>query len=192
MKKFIIFGTIIIGLSFYFFLGLVIFPQEFLTHEIIKPKPIQYVTFSNEEITLGESFEIEIEVENKNDFADILITSIAFPNLQEIDDTVKISSYDFTQSPRNIALGNKINSKYTSGGQITAKYPSIEAYSRNVKENSTFHMAVIVTPKNSGSFETFIKTIAIPHTTEFSHYPYDGILDYQSEYVSVYTVNVNP
>lgn len=192
MKKFIIFGTISVGLFFYFFLGLVIFPQEFLTHEIIEPQPIQYVTFSNDEITLGESFEIEIEVKNKNDFADILITSIAFPNLQEIDDTVKISSYDFTQSPRNIVPGNKINSKYASGGQITAIYPSIEAYSRNVKENSTYHMSVIITPQNLGPFETFIKTIAIPHTTELSHYPYDGILDSQSEYVSVFTVNVNP
>ena len=192
MKKFLILGAIIAGLFVYFFTTLVIFPQEYLSHKVIEPQPIQNVTLSVNNISLGESFKISIETENKNDVADILITSVAFPGLQEIGDSVKIFSYDYTQSPRYIVPGNKINSEYTSGGTITAQYPSIEAYSRNVAADTAYQMTLGVTPQNTGTFEMYIKTIAIPHTTALSHYPYQGLLDSQSEYVSVFTVNVNP
>ena len=192
MQKFLISGAIIAGLFVYFFMTLVIFPQEYLSHSVIEPQPTQTVTLSADEISLGESFAIEIEIENKNDVADILITSTAFPGLDEIGDIVKISSYDYTQSPRYISSGDKINSEYTSGGEVTAQYPSIEAYSRNVPANTAYHMSITITPQSSGTFETFIKTIAIPHTTELSHYPYDGKLDPQMEYVSIYSVDVKP
>lgn len=192
MKKFVILGAISVGLVVYFFMGLVIFPQEYLSHDVIEPQPIHTVTISENEISLGKSFEIEIEVENKNDFADILITSVSFPGLLDSRDTVKIITYDFTQSPRHIVPGDKINSDYTLGGEVTATYPSIEAYSRNVPVNDSYKMTLSITPQKIGPFETFIKTIAIPHTTEISHYPYEGLLDTQSEYVSVFSVNVNP
>ena len=192
MKKFLISGVMITVLFVYFFTTLVIFPQEYLSHNVIEPQPTQNVTLSVDDISLGESFQISIETENKNDVADILITSVAFPRLQEIGDTVNIFSYDYTQSPRYIVPGNKINSKYTSGGTITAQYPSIEVYSRNVAANTAYHMALDITPQNAGTFEMYIKTIAIPHTTALSHYPHEGLLDFQSEYVSVFTVNVNP
>ena len=192
MKKFLISGVMITVLFVYFFTTLVIFPQEHLSHKVIEPQPIQNVTLSVNNISLGESFKISIETENKNDVADILITSVAFPGLQEIGDSVKIFSYDYTQSPRYIVPGNKINSEYTSGGTITAQYPSIEAYSRNVAADTAYQMTLGVTPQNTGTFEMYIKTIAIPHTTALSHYPYQGLLDSQSEYVSVFTVNVNP
>lgn len=192
MKKFLISGAITAVLFVYFFTTLVIFPQEYLSHKVIEPQPIQNITLSADDISLGESFQISIEIENKNDVADILITSIAFPGLQEIGNSVKIFSYDYTQSPKYIVPGNKINSKYTSGGTITAQHPSIEAYSRNVAANTVYHMDLDITPQNAGTFEMYIKTIAIPHTTALSHYPHEGLLDYQSEYVSVFTVNVNP
>src|SRR3972149_10188339 len=138
MKKFLISGVMITVLFVYFFTTLVIFPQEYLSHKVIEPQPIQNVTLSVNNISLGESFKISIETENKNDVADILITSVAFPGLQEIGDSVKIFSYDYTQSPRYIVPGNKINSEYTSGGTITAQYPSIEAYSRNVEPEGPY------------------------------------------------------
>ena len=121
-----------------------------------------------------------------------MITSVAFPELQEIEEIVKIIAYDYTQSPRYIKLGDKINSGYTEGGQITAKYPSIEAYSRNVPENTSYQMTISVTPQNAGIFNTHIKTIAIPHTDDLSHYPNEGTLDYQGEFVTVFSVRVNP
>ena len=144
------------------------------------------------EITLGVSFIIEIEIENKHDISDILVTSVAFPGLQEIGDEVEIIGYDYTQSPRYIDLGDKLNSEYTYGEPIDAAYPSIEAYSRNVPEDTSYQMTLRVTPQNVGIFETYIKTIAIPHTTEISHYPYEGFLDHQGEYVSVFAVTVKP
>ena len=192
MIKYIISGAIIAALFVYFFMGLVIFPQEYLSHKVIEPQPIHTVILSDDQISLGESFKLEIQIENKNDVSDILITSVAFPGLQEIGDQVKIIGYDYTQSPRYIEVGEKINSDYTSGETIVAGYPSIEAYSRNVAADTSYGMIVRVTPQSAGTFETYVKSIAIPHTTELSHYPYEGFLDPQNEYVSVYSVIVKP
>ena len=176
----------------YFMMTVVILPDEYLSHEIVEPQPIQSATLSANEISLGESFEIQIQIENKNDVADILITSVAFPEIQEIGKMLEIVSYDYTQALLYIELGDKINSGYTKGGQITAQHPSIEAYSRNVPANTIYQMSVLITPQNTGIFEIHIKTIAIPHTSDLSHYPYDGVLDYQDEFVTVYSVTVNP
>ena len=188
MKKYLISGAIIGGLCVYFFMTLVVLPQEYLSHKIIEPQPIQSVTLSNDEITLGEYFTIEIEIENKNDISDILLTSIGFPGLQEIGDEVEIIGYDYTQTPIYIDLGDKLNSGYTYGEQITASYPSIEAHSRNVPEDASYQMTLRVVPQNAGIFETYIKTIVIPHTTDLAHYPHEGFLDPQDEYVSVFVV----
>lgn len=192
MNKVVILGGIIIALFAYFLMTLVIYPQEFLSQNVINPQPIHTVKLSDDKITLGKSFEIEIYVENRNDVADILITSVAFPKLQKIGNETKIISYDFTQSPAYIKIGDKINSGYTGGGQIISKYPSIEAYSRNVAPNSSYHMTLGITPHMAGSFEMYVKTIAIPHTTELSHYPHEGLLDFQEELVEAYHVMVNP
>lgn len=192
MKKYLISGAIIGGLCVYFFMTLVVLPQEYLSHKVIEPQPTQTVTLLNDEITLGVSFIIEIEIKNKHDISDILITSVAFPGLQEIGDEVEIIEYDYTQSPIYIDLGDKLISEYTYGEPINAVYPSIEAYSRNVPEDTSYQMKLRITPQNVGIFETYIKTISIPHTTELSHYPYDGFLDPQGEYVSVFAVTVKP
>ncbi len=171
---------------------LVIFPQEYLSQSVVEPQPIQEITIDSNEIVLGESFQIKIQTINKNDIADILITSVGFPNLQEIGDEIEIISYDYTQSPRYIKPGEKLNSDYTSGGPVLSEYPSIEAYSRNVVPGTSYHLVLGITPTNGGIFEIYVKTIAIPHTTDLSHYPQEGFKDPQGENVSVYTVNVNP
>ena len=192
MKKILISGGLVTALVVYFIMTLVIFPQEFLAQNTVEPQPTQEITIDFDEISLGESFQIKIQIINKNDISDILITSVGFPNLQEIGDEIEIISYDYTQSPRNIKSGEKLNSEYTSGGHILAEYPSIEAYSRNVVQDTSYHMVLGITPTNGGIFEIYVKTIAIPHTTDNSHYPQVGFVDPQGEYVSVYTVNVNP
>jgi len=192
VKKVIILSGIIIALFVYFFMTLVIFPPEYLSHQVINPQPIHTVKLSGDKIILGKSFVIEIDAENKNDVADILITSVAFPRLQKIGNETKIISYNFTQSPTYIKIGDKINSGYTSGGLIISKYPSIEAYSRNVPPNSSYQMTLEITPPVAGSFDMYVKTIAIPHTTELSHYPREGFLDPQGEFVKVYHVMINP
>lgn len=192
MKKAITIGGIIIALFAYFFMTLVIFPQEYLSHQVVNPQPTHTVKLSDDKITLGKSFVIEIDVENKNDVADILINSVAFPRMQKIGNETKIISYDFTQSPAYIKIGDKINSGYTRGGPIISKYPSIESYSRNVPPNSYYHIELSIAPTNTGPFDVYVKTIAIPHSSELSHYPHDGFVDPQAEIVDVYTVMVNP
>lgn len=192
LKKIIISVGMVVALAVYFLMILVIFPQEYLSQSIIEPQPTQEIRIDFDEISLGESFQIKVQIINKNDISDILITSVGFPKLQEIEDEIEIISYDYTQSPRYIRSGEKLNSEYTSGGFILAEYPSIEAYSRNVAPDTSYHMVLGITPTNGGIFEIYVKTIAIPHATELSHYPQDGFKDPQGEYVSVYTVNVNP
>ena len=163
-----------------------------MTEQLI-PEPIFESILSKTDIVLGDSFRLDIVSKNTGDYADIHIVSIAFPDLITIDDTVKIATYDFTLSPSYISVGEKIGSKYSGGVETTiAQYPSIEAMSRPLNPDIETHFDIVVTPKNSGIFNIYVKSIGIPHTSDLSHYPYSGILDHQNEHVLVYSVNVNP
>ena len=193
MKKFLIYFIALIILSSYFILTVLILPSEFLTTEQFIPQPIFEATLSESTITLGESFRLEIISKNTGDYADIHIVSIGFPTLSEIDDIVKIATYDFSLSPSYISVGDEIGSNYSGGVETTlAQYPSIEAMSRPLKSNIETHFDVVITPKTSGIFNVYLKSIGIPHTSDVSHYPYSGILDHQNEHVLVYSVTVNP
>ena len=148
---------------------------------------------SDKNITLGESFKLDIVTKNSGEYGDIHILSTAFPDLMEIGSTVKISTYDFTQPPNNIMPGEKIIAKYSGGLEhINAKYPSIEAMSRPVHSGSTYNLSQIITPESAGNFSVYVKAVNIPHTSSLSHYPQTGVLDHQEEYVEVYSVRVNP
>ena len=191
MKIYVITGAVAAVLFVYFFMTLVILPEEYRSHKIVEPQPIHYTSVSESEITLGDSFKIEIEMQNQNDFADIVLTSVGFPNLEDLD-SVEVIGYDFTQSPKEIDIGYEVGSDYTYGEVIPAVYPSIEADSRNIPADSQFRMVLLVTPPEAGIFEVYVKTVAIPHTTELSHYPYDGKIDPQGEFVDVFSVIVSP
>ena len=191
MRIYLIAGALAAVLFVYFFMTLVILPEEYRSHKVVEPQPIHSVTISEDEISLGESFKIEIEMKNQNDFADIVLTSVGFPSLDN-HDSVQVIGYDFTQSPKEIDIGYEIGSDYTYGEVMPAVYPSIEADSRNIPADSQFRMAVLVSPPESGLFEVYVKTVAIPHTTELSHYPYDGQIDPQGEFVDVFSVKVRP
>ncbi len=78
----------IIALAIYFIMTLVIFPQEYLSQSVVEPQPIQKITIDSNEIVLGESFQIKVQIINQNDISDILITSVGFPNLQEIGNEI--------------------------------------------------------------------------------------------------------
>ena len=106
---------------------------------------------------------------------------------------VEIVTYDFTQSSSRVDIGEKIIAEYSGGlDHVFAKYPSIEATSRPVQPNSTYHLEQVITPEKSGKFSIYVKSVNIPHTSNLSHYPQTGVLDHQKEYVQVYSVNVNP
>jgi len=163
-----------------------------MTEQLV-PEPIFESVLSDSEITLGDSFRLDIVSVNTGDYADIHIVSVAFPDLIEIDDVVKIATYDFTLSPSYIYVDEEIGSKYSGGVETTfAQYPSIEAMSRPLKPDMPTHFDLIVTPQELGIFNIYVKSIGIPHTSSTSHYPYSGMLDHQNEYVQVYSVTVNP
>ncbi|MBM2852377.1 MAG: hypothetical protein HW420_924 [Candidatus Nitrosotenuis sp.] len=123
--------------------------------------------------------------------ADIQIMSIAFPTIYQIGDKAKIISYNFTQSPRYIKTGDEIGYDYSGGTKsIQAQYPSIEAYSRPVNPGAHYSIALKITPDTVGNFTIFAKTVAIPHTSNNSHFPYSGIKDHQNEYVESFSVIV--
>lgn len=171
---------------------LVILPEEYRSHKVIAPQPIHSVDISADEITLGESFTVEVNMNNRNDFADILLTSVGFPRLLELGDSVDVIGYDYTQSPKFIDVGSEVDSDYIYGNTVPALYPSIEADSRNVKSDASFRMVVLVTPQKAGEFEVYVKTMAIPHTNDLGHYPHSGLIDPQGEFVDVYVVTVKP
>ena len=170
-----------------------ILPSEFLMTEQLVPEPTFQAVLSDSEITLGDTFRLDIISVNNGDYADIHIVSVSFPDLIQINDVVKIATYDFTLSPSYIHVDEEIGSNYSGGVETTfAQYPSIEAMSRPLKSGVPTHFDLVVTPQESGLFHIYVKSIGIPHTSTTSHYPYSGTLDHQNEYVEVYSVNVNP
>ena len=184
---------VVIALSIYFTMTLFILPEKFLEKEQFVPSPYFEVHLSKSEIKLGDSFRMQIISENRGDYGDIHIVSSAFPNIQSTKGIVKIVSYDLTHTPILIEIGDELGASYSGGLQkIPAQYPSIEAMNRPVPKDSKYNIEYVITPKNTGDFLIYVKAIDIPHTSERSHYPRDGTLDHQNEYVREFVVKVNP
>ena len=193
MNKILIYLSCFTILCLYFVLTIFVFPSEFLLTEQLVPQPVFESVLSETTIVVGDSFRLSTISENTGDYADIHIVSISFPDLTEIDDVVKIATYDFTLSPSYISVGEEIGSNYSGGVETTfAQSPSIEAMSRPLQPNVETHLDIVVTPKKSGIFNVYVKSIGIPHTSNLSHYPHSGTLDHQNEHVLVYSVTVNP
>ena len=193
MKKFILISIVFTSLALYFSLTVFILPEKYLSKEQFIPIPYFEAELSDSEILLGESFRLNIISENKGDYGDVHIVSMAFPNLQTIENVVEIVSYDFTHSPKFIVPDDEIGAGYSGGIKtIHAQYPSIEAMSRPIPPDSKYHVDLVITPQDIGPFLIYLKSIDIPHTSSISHFPKMGQLDHQEEYVLVYTVNVNP
>ena len=193
VKKLLIYFSAFLILSLYFILTVFILPSEFLMTEQLVPEPSFTAILSETNIALGDSFNLDIVSVNNGDYADIHIVSVAFPDLSRIDDVAKITTYDFTLSPSYIYVDEEIGSNYSGGVETTfAQYPSIEAMSRPLKSDVQTHFDLLITPQELGVFNIYVKSIGIPHTSDLSHYPYSGFLDHQNEYVSVYSVSVNP
>ncbi len=182
------------SLAAYFFLSLNFFPMFYTSHITFSiPRPfISNVTISESEIHKGKQFEISIIGTNEGDDADIEIISISFPNLTSVrDDTVKIIADNFIQKPLRIAQGDSIGSNYRGLSKSTvARYPSVEFYSRPWKTSVNYHAQLQIRPPSIGMFVMFLKAVALPHTSDSSHYPQTGFKDEQQEFVESYQVKV--
>jgi hypothetical protein len=193
VKKLLVAILVVFSLTAYFGLTVFILPEQYMSHEKLISQPHFDAKISDREISLGESFRLDIVTENRGEYGDIHILSTAFPDLAEAGNVVNIVTYDFTQPPTNIVPGDRVIAKYSGGLEhMVAKYPSIEAMSRPIHPGSTYHLSQTITPEKQGIFSIYVKSVNIPHTSDLSHYPQTGILDHQKEYVQVYSVNVNP
>ena len=186
-------GIVAISLGVYFAMTVFILPEKFLEKEQFAPSPYLEAELSHTEINLGESFRLSTVSENVGDYGDIHIVSASFPTLTKTDGIVRIVSYDFSNSPIYIEPGEEIGANYSGGLEsVIAKYPSIEAMNRPVEPETKYRMDLQITPNKPGPFLVYLKSIDIPHTNSQSHFPSDGQVDHQGEFVLVYTVNVNP
>lgn len=187
----IIIASVLIGV--YLVLSLVVFPQIYLSKEILDPQAYFDVKISNDSIPLGESFNVNIFSKNIGDYGDIHILSIGFPSLDKITDEVKVINSDFNHQYNLIEKNTLVGSNYTASDQkVESQYALIEIMNRPSAPNGSYDFQLSVTPKNTGLYEIYVKTIEIPHTSNLAHFPHQGMLDPQGEYVEVYSVMVNP
>jgi hypothetical protein len=192
LKAIILTSAVAVALVAYFSLSLYVFPQSYQSIEPRRPQAIVTdVNLSAPTITLGQAFIISVTgTNNGEDAADMQIISVGFPNLTSIDN-IKILKHNFTQTPMLITPGKLLSSQYSSTGEsVLAQYASIEAFSRPWEAGKTYSADIEAIPKTEGKFMVFIKSVALPHTWEQAHYPQDGILDQQKEFVGTYSVQV--
>lgn len=193
MNKILPISIIAVLLASYFVLSLTVFPTLYLSKELTHPQPFFEVNLSRDSINLGDSVELSVFSENIGDYGDIHILSVGFPSLQKIDDQVKILHSDFNHQYRTIETETMLGAKYSAGAEkLPSKYASIEIMNRPSPSKGHYTIDFSLTPKEVGPFEIYVKAIEIPHSSDLSHFPHQGILDPQGEYVSVYTIMVNP
>ena len=81
-----------------------------------------------------------------------------------------------------------MGSRYSGGSETTtAKYPSVEFLSRPWKGNTSHHAQIEVSSATSDKFIIFVKAISLPHFSNLSQYPQDGLKDYQEEFVEIHS-----
>jgi hypothetical protein len=176
----------------YFALVMVVFPDTYQDTQIGVPQPSLEATLSASQITLGESFEMRLVATNLGEEADMQTVTVEFPQNKNLDN-IKITSYDFLQSPRLYLKDTEIGSDYSGGATLTqSQYPFIEAYNRPAKPDRTYAMTLQITPTEAGPYTIYTKTVAMPHVSETSHYPTQGILDHQNEFVKEHVIQVIP
>jgi hypothetical protein len=178
--------------SVYFFLSFYIFPHLYISLPRLKPMPeIHDVNLSSPVVGIGQRFTLTLTDINIGDSADFQTISASFPNLTTTYGFVKIIHSDFIQKPILIKKDEMVGSSYQgTGNLISAKYPSIEAFSRPWHSQVTHHIEFEITPISIGRFVILLKSVAFPHLNQFAHFPLNGLRDYQNEFVKAYSILV--
>ncbi|HKY10538.1 MAG TPA: hypothetical protein VJL79_01365 [Nitrososphaera sp.] len=192
LKAIILTVAVAVALLVYFSLSLYVFPQLYQSIEARRPQAIVTdVSLSAPDIALGQALTISVTGKNNGEDADMQIVSVGFPNLTTTDN-IKILKHNFDQTPMLIAPPGELSSSGYSDtdSSVLAQYTSIEVFSRPWEAGKTYSADIEVIPKTEGRFVVFIKSVALPHTWEQAHYPQDGTLDQQKEFVETYSVEV--
>ena len=191
-KAIILTVAVAVALLVYFSLSLYVFPQLYQSIEARRPQAIVTdVSLSAPDIALGQALTISVTGKNNGEDADMQIVSVGFPNLTTTDN-IKILKHNFDQTPMLIAPPGELSSSGYSDtdSSVLAQYTSIEVFSRPWEAGKTYSADIEVIPKTEGRFVVFIKSVALPHTWEQAHYPQNGTLDQQKEFVETYSVEV--
>ncbi len=191
LKAIILTAAVAVALMAYLSLSLYVFPQLYQSIEARRPQAIVTdVSLSAPDIALGQTLTISVTGTNNGEDADMQIVSVGFPNLTTTDN-INIRKHDFNQTPILIAPGELLSSEYSdTDSSVLAQYASIEAFSRPWEAGKTYTADIEVAPKTEGRFVVFVKSVALPHTWDQAHYPQDGTLDQQKEFVEIYSVQV--
>ncbi len=192
MKAWAVAGAALAAAAVYFVFAIFVLPQPYsLTLAPPRPAPvITSVGLSDETITLGNNFSIRVSAVNRGDSADLQLVSVAFPNATRAD-IITVNSHNFKQSPDFIRPGiDDLAVGYTGIQSMIARYPAVEAISRPWEPGEAFNIDLSVKPESEGRFVVFVKAVGLPHNGDQAHYPADGILDQQDEYVDVYEIMV--
>jgi hypothetical protein len=205
MSTIILIVIISVLIAVFFTFSLYFFPHQYLsTRQVSQALPkIINVNINTSSLSdmgnlhLGESVVVSITIANLGDTADFQIASVSFPNITDkIPDNIAnriviILHHNFTQSPVFIQAGDEIGSEYAGLTKRTiARYPSIEFYNSPWATNTFYEAQLQVKPVSEGDFVVFVKVVALPHTTDLSHYPTIGIIDQQQEFVNLYHITV--
>lgn len=178
------------ALVLYFSLTLYIFPQSYQSIEPRRPGAVVTdVSLPESEIPLGQAFVVSLDAINRGEEADIQIVSIGFPNLTATSN-IEILDHNFAQMPIFITPGDEVGTGYTGAQPVAAQYPSVEAFSRPWAGGSAHSIDLQVRPDAEGRFAIFVKSVAIPHSWDGAHWPQEGMVDYQKEFVAAYYVQV--
>lgn len=177
-------------LLLYFSFTLYVFPQSYQM-QVRRPEAgVTGVSLSESEVMLGEPFIISVAGINSGDDADMQIVSVGFPNLTRTDN-IEIINHNFDQTPDLIQAGDDIGSAY--GGtavMVKAQYASVEAFSRPWEGGNSYSINLQVEPETEGRFVIFVKSVAFPHSWDGAHWPAEGTVDHQQEFVEAYYVQV--
>ena len=197
MNPMILFSIIAVPLLVYFSMAWYFFPAFFSSQpERAEGLPIiTQANLSHSLVLAGSSFNFVVTGFNKGQTTDIQIVSVSFPNLtgdisrgksDPYGGYVKVKEHNFTQSPLFVIPGDTAGSGYSGGAEtVTAKYPSIEFFSRPWKAETGYSASLEIAAGSVGKFVVFVKAISLPHFDKSSHYPQKGLKDYQREFVEV-------
>lgn len=189
-RAIILAAAVAAALALYLSLTLYVFPQSYQSIEPKRPEAVvTNVSLSASEVALGETFVISVTGTNSGEEADMQIVSVSFPNFT-VTDNIEVLTHNFAQMPILISAGDDVGSEYTGEIPVDAQYASIEAFSRPWAGGSTYGIDIQVRPEAEGRFAMFVKSVAFPHSWDGAHWPQEGAVDYQKEFVWVYYVQV--
>ena len=181
------------SIATYLVLSIAVFPTSYLGTSISPQKPapvIASVTIEPIAIKLGQQVQIKVIAVNSGGDADMQTISSGFPNLTDSKD-IQVMGQNLEHAPIMVSHGTKVGYGYTGTQQtVQAKYAAVEVQGWPWRHGETHEVDLKVTPQTAGNFVVLIKSVAMPHTDQRSHFPSNGTVDQQGEFVQVYALNV--